>query len=158
MLIFLWARVPWSPGYSLRMALNFWSYCLCSPVLGSSEYTTTYGLVLFSKFCRWMIQWYTWRYSCFAEVLSGTEMLAWQLYSAHSLTCCPLLSFCPTLHRNQVSGAAYTTVALAGEQLQIWAAEPSHCCRSVLRVRDQQTNLPLKLGDIWIPDAWLPPL
>lgn len=75
--------------------------------------------------------WYTWSYSCSAEVLSGKEMLAWQLYSAHSLTCCPWLSFCPTLHRNQVSGAAYTTVALAGEQLQIWAADPSHCCRYV---------------------------
>ena len=129
--LILWDRVPCRPGccrthYVAEDDFELLVFLPLLPVLGSSEYTTTCGLVLFSKFYRWMET--VVRMKAFLLHLHPFwhRDAPWQSHSAHSLSHCPLLSLHTTQHRKQVSEAACTTtVALAGEKHQIWAAEHS---------------------------------
>lgn len=131
------------------MALSSWSSCLCSPGLGSAEYTTTYDLVLFSKLYRWM------------ETV--VRMKAFMLYLRPFWHIDATMTV--TLSSQPVAlSITHSTQHSIGNRSQKWPALPQwlwqensirselqsthHYCHSELRVRDHQTNLPLKLGDI----------
>lgn len=73
------------------MALNSWSPCLCIPVLGSSEYTTTCGLVLFSTFHRWMETVVGMKVFIYALLKSFLAQRYWQDDSTQ-------LAACPAVH------------------------------------------------------------
>lgn len=139
------------------MALNSWSSCLCSQCWDHQSTPPHVAWFCFLSFIDGWKQWYAWRHFCFTYILSSTEML----HDNHTqFTACRAVHYSVST-QHSIGNRSQKRPAL----LQWLSQENSirselqstrHYCHSELRVRDHQTNLPLKLGDIWIPLAWLP--